>query len=199
MWARNTAAPRLSVHPPHAEDRRSRRVPPGGLMVASSVSSARSRNDVFYATRLPFDPGSPSAGCAQPERSTSYVEELWSPILTLRGEIGRQKHTLIASVYFRRVALRVFLSQAGPQLDLEFFKLSITFGSDVALGRLQYEKGDPVGSPSSGSLCRQKTSGHSSQRGQGRWRAGTSRRSHAGAAGPRRLTPLRRGTCGCRV
>jgi hypothetical protein len=39
-------------------------------------------------------------------------------------------------------------------LDLECFTLGITFGSDVGPGRLQYEKGDPVGSPSSGSLCR---------------------------------------------
>jgi len=82
-------------------------------MVASSVSSARSRNDVVYATRLPFDPGSSPAGCAQPVRSTSYVEELWSPILALRSEIGRLKHTLIASVYFQRAALRSFSLRRG--------------------------------------------------------------------------------------
>ncbi len=35
-------------------------------------------NDVFYATRLPFDPGSPTAGCARAQWSTSYMEELWS-------------------------------------------------------------------------------------------------------------------------
>jgi hypothetical protein len=75
------------------------------------------------------------------------VEELWSPILTLRAEIGRQKHTLIASVYFRRVALRVFLSQAGPQLDLEFFKLSITFGSDVGSIAFSTKKATRLGRP----------------------------------------------------
>jgi hypothetical protein len=82
-------------------------------MVASSVSSGRSRNDVVYATRLPFDPGSSSAGSAQPERSTSYVEELWSPILALRSEIDRRKHTLIACVYFQRTALRSFSLRRG--------------------------------------------------------------------------------------
>jgi hypothetical protein len=123
-------------------------------MVASSVSSDRSRNDVVHATRLPFDPGSSSADCAQPEWSTSYVEELWSPILTLRPEMGRRKHTLIACVYFPARSAEIFLSQAGPQLDLKCFTLSITLGSDVGPDRLQYEKGDPVGSPSSGSLCR---------------------------------------------
>jgi hypothetical protein len=34
-------------------------------------------------------------------------------------------------VYFQRTALKVFLSQAGPQFDLELFKLSITFVLDV--------------------------------------------------------------------
>ena len=126
----------------------------GGPWFASSVSSDRSRSDVVYATRLPFDPGSSSAGSAQPERSTSYVEELWSPILALRPEICRQKHTLIACVYFPAHNAEIFLSQAGPQLDLECFTLSITLGSDVGPDRLQYEKGDPVGSPSPGSLCR---------------------------------------------
>jgi hypothetical protein len=32
-------------------------------------------NDVVYATRLPFDPGSPAWGAA------SYVEGCWSPML----------------------------------------------------------------------------------------------------------------------
>ena len=38
-------------------------------------------NDVFCATRLPFDPGSPTACCAHPRQSPSYVERLWSPYL----------------------------------------------------------------------------------------------------------------------
>jgi hypothetical protein len=41
------------------------------------------------------------------------VEELWSPILALRPEIGRRKHTLIACVYFQRAALRSFSLRRG--------------------------------------------------------------------------------------
>jgi hypothetical protein len=76
--------PRLSVHLPARGkiDAAGGRLP-GGPWFASSVSSDRRRNDVVHATRLPFDPGSPSTGCVHPERSTSYVEELWSPILAL--------------------------------------------------------------------------------------------------------------------
>jgi hypothetical protein len=73
------------------------------------------------------------------------VEELWSPILALRPEIGRQKHTLIDCVYFPARSAEIFLSQAGPQLELECFTLSITLGSDVGLIAFWYEKGDPVG------------------------------------------------------
>ncbi len=38
---------------------------------------------------------------------------------TLLLENRRQKQALIASVYFQRATLRVFLSQAGPRFDLE--------------------------------------------------------------------------------
>jgi hypothetical protein len=51
--------PRLSVHLP-VGDRRSRRVPRGEPIVAY-VSFARKGNDVFYATRQPFNPGSSTA------------------------------------------------------------------------------------------------------------------------------------------
>jgi hypothetical protein len=50
--------------------------------------------------------------------SPSYVEELWSPSSYAAMENRRLKPTLIASVHFRRAALRVFLSQAGPRFDL---------------------------------------------------------------------------------
>jgi hypothetical protein len=89
-----------------------------------------------------------------PERSTSYVEELWSPILALRPEILQAKAHANCLRLFPARSAEIFLSQAGPQLDLECFTLSITLGSDVGPIRLQYEKSDPVGSPSSGSLCR---------------------------------------------
>jgi hypothetical protein len=64
-------------------------------------------------------------------RSTSYVEELWSPGLARVREKVQAKADAYCQRSFSRRALRVFLSQAGPQFDLALFKLSITFGSDV--------------------------------------------------------------------
>ena len=76
------AGPRLSVHLPHGR----------------STQQARQRSDqVFHATRLPFDPGSPAAGCACPRRSPSYVEGLWSPSLDTSRKNDKLKPTLIAS------------------------------------------------------------------------------------------------------
>jgi hypothetical protein len=86
---------------------------------------------VFYAARLPFDPGSPAAGCACPRRSLSYVEGLWSPSLGTFAENGKLKHTLIASVLFQRNAQRVFLSQAGPRFDLALVQAEHHLASDV--------------------------------------------------------------------
>jgi hypothetical protein len=70
---------------PDPGDRRSRRAPPVGPR-SRSLSRPGKPNDVFYATRLPFDPGSATAGCAHLQRFPSYVEELWSPNLTRRLE-----------------------------------------------------------------------------------------------------------------
>jgi hypothetical protein len=84
----------------------------------SFVCLARPKpNDVVQATRLPFDPGSPSAGCAA-ARSASYVEEFWSPSLRALWKIRRLKRTHNSSDLFQCRALRVFLSQAGPRFGL---------------------------------------------------------------------------------
>jgi len=52
----------------------------------------RVANELVYATRLPFDPGSPAWGAA------SYVEGCWSPVLAechckLAGESNTYSHT----------------------------------------------------------------------------------------------------------
>jgi hypothetical protein len=113
-----------------------------------SVSSGRSRNDVVHATRLPFDPGS-SSGTVDVLRGGALEPDPRTPA----GNWQAKAHANCLRLFPARSA-EIFLSQAGPQLDLESFTLSITLGSDVGPDRLQYEKGDPVGSPSSGSLCR---------------------------------------------
>jgi hypothetical protein len=79
-------------------------------------------NDVVHATRLPFDPGSPAW------ESTSYVEGSWSPV---RRGVTKNRRVKATRSYTREspatIPGRTFLSQAGPQVGLEFFKLSITF------------------------------------------------------------------------
>src|SRR3954447_20935034 len=79
-------------------DRRSRRAPTVGH--GRVLCHVRPKpNDVFYATRLPFDPGSPTIGRACSRRSTSYVEGLWSP--SLGGAVGKEQAK--ANAYCQRV------------------------------------------------------------------------------------------------
>jgi hypothetical protein len=70
-------------------------------------------DDVFYATRLPFDPGSPTAGCAYPWRSKSYVEELWSPNFERELENSQAKAHTSCQRSFQRVAPRSFSLKRG--------------------------------------------------------------------------------------
>jgi len=101
--------------------------------------------DVFYATRLPFDPGSPAAA--------SYVEEHWSPAL-LRFPTNTQAKAELNSAlnYLARKTQRdlslsggasivIRASQAGhhPLVLVEF--------------RCKNDEGDPLGSPSLELLC----------------------------------------------
>ena len=59
-------------------DRRSRRAQPGSC--GSHLFVGSEPNDVFCATRPPFDPGSTRPGCANAIAS-SFVEGFWSPAL----------------------------------------------------------------------------------------------------------------------
>jgi hypothetical protein len=68
-------------------------------------------------------------------------------------EKGKLKRTLIASAYFQRTTLRVFLSQAGPRFDLELLQVEHHLWFRLWLIAFTNKKGDPVGSPSSGLLC----------------------------------------------
>jgi hypothetical protein len=53
---------RLSVHPPSDGRSTQQASATCRALVACSVTSGRGPNDVFHATRLPFDPGSPATG-----------------------------------------------------------------------------------------------------------------------------------------
>ena len=90
-----------------------------------------SANDLVYATRLPFDPGSPSCRCER-RRSSSDVEELWSPAHLRSGKNGRQKQQgVLSALFLPRTQRDAFLSQAGPQVDLMCVTLSITLSHSI--------------------------------------------------------------------
>jgi hypothetical protein len=73
-----TGCKRLSVHPPLG---RSTQQAGSGCRRPSGLHVTRGRlpSDVVHATRLPFDPGSPTADAQIRKRSPSYVEGRWSP------------------------------------------------------------------------------------------------------------------------
>jgi len=61
----------------------------------------------------------------------SYVEGLWSPSLGRSVEKRRQKQTLLRCRLFARDVRGVFLSQAGPRVDLGFLKLGIILSLSI--------------------------------------------------------------------
>src|SRR5207245_2879607 len=70
-------------------------------------------------------------GALEPEPHTSLLEN------------RRLKQTLIASVYFQRATLRVFLSQAGPRFDLELVQAEHHPWFRTLIDRPQTEKRRP--------------------------------------------------------
>jgi hypothetical protein len=73
----------------------------------------------------------------------SYVEGLWSPSLGRSVRKAQAKADAIAMSSFHSRRARVFLSQAGPRVDLGFLKLSITLSLNQV--RLRNDRGDPLG------------------------------------------------------
>ena len=93
-------------------------------------------------------------------RSSSYVEELWSPKLSCHSEKAHAK----ANANCTRVIparTEVFLSQAGPRFELELphSEHHLHSGSECRTGKREWsggatKKGDPFGSPSTGLVWR---------------------------------------------
>jgi hypothetical protein len=143
---------RPSVHLPAWGDRRSGRLPRRRAVIASHVLVRLTPNDVVYATRLPFDPGSFGDGCACRDRRASYVEGLWSPSLA----IGRLNCTLKLTLYSvcnSNALRRVFLSQAGPRFGLEPVQAGHHLSS-VTQFLSPKRRRRPLGSPSLGVCVR---------------------------------------------
>jgi hypothetical protein len=72
----------------------------------------RKPNDVFHATRLPFGPGS-TISC---NRTPSYVEGFWSPILARTLEKRRLKLALIRPSHSQRAAAENLSLSGGASI-----------------------------------------------------------------------------------
>jgi hypothetical protein len=105
-------------------------------------------NDVVYATRLPFDPGSP--------RAASYVEEHWSPAL-LRFPENRQAKAEPNSAlnYLARKVQRNLSLSGGASIAIRVSQAGhhpLFFGGRQG----KNDEGDPLGSPSLKLVCGKK-------------------------------------------
>src|ERR1700759_4226679 len=87
---------------------------------------------------------------------------------------------------------RTFLSQAGPQLNVELLKLSITFWLSVVDLPSETKKATHWVALSCGGVVR-GSSARTSREGRIHWRTVASGRSHAGRAGSTRASPVQRG------
>ena len=119
---RSRNGPPLHPRPPSGNVDAAGRPTRSGLFPLPMSRSARKPNDVVQATRLPFDPGSSTAGCAVRCDRRPTWRGFGARASHAVPEIGRLKHTRIASVNFRRTAPRDFLSQAGPRFELDWFQ-----------------------------------------------------------------------------
>src|SRR2546430_17616490 len=87
-------------------------------------------------------------------RASSYVEELWSPILARRTGNAQAKADAYWPMDFSARGCRDLSLSGGASISPQnCFKLRITFCS-TSSGRLSNKKATHVGSPSSGSLLR---------------------------------------------
>jgi hypothetical protein len=95
----------------------------------------------FYATRLPFDPGSPNPA--------SYVEGLWSPAPARLRENRRQKPLLFQQrLSCTRSVAGPFSLRRGLESVQLFFNLRITWFLCRWIW-LRNDEGDPLGRPRS--------------------------------------------------
>jgi hypothetical protein len=87
----------MGQRPPPSSAERGDRCSGDAIACVPSVSRRPSPRDVVHATRLPFDPGSPAAGCAARGSSSSCVEGRWSPSLTVSVENSQAKANAICA------------------------------------------------------------------------------------------------------
>jgi hypothetical protein len=146
---------RNAPRPPSTPDTRGRR---SGTAAPVSLELWHGRlapNDVFYAARLLFDPGSPYAA--------SYVEEHWSPALLRFPTNAQAKAELNSALnYLARKAQRNLSLSGGASIVIRASQAG--HHPLVLVGfRCKNDEGDPLGSPSLKLVCGQNASSHTSR------------------------------------
>ena len=137
---------------PRAGDRRSRRAPHRGLgrLLCHVRADAERCCPCHSPTLRPWitDHLLRTSGAVDVLRGGALEPEPHAPFGKSPG-----KSTSVCQWFFPAVALRVFLSQAGPQFNLVLLQAGHHLLVPTLTDRPQNDKGDPVGSPSSGLLC----------------------------------------------
>jgi len=115
--------------PLHPRPLRGRRCSGGPILGGRSRPLSRpprKPNDVVQATRLPFDPGSPTAGCAIRDGRRPTWRSFGARASRTSPKIGRQKPELNTSIHFFSVREESFSLRRGLDSVSSFFKLGIT-------------------------------------------------------------------------
>ena len=134
------------LHPRPRRERRCSGVPILGDRTRPVSRPPRKPNDVVQATRLPFDPGSPTAGCAIRDGRRPTWRSFGARASRTSPEIGRQKPELNTSIHFFLRAGGVFLPQAGPRSGLVLLQAGHHLASCRSVTS-RNDEGDPLGRP----------------------------------------------------
>src|SRR5919197_560934 len=114
----------------------------------TNVSSGRSQNDVFQATRLHFGPGSQTLELVGVLRGGALEPDSRS----LSGKAHAKARAVFPTLFSAPRRRAIFLPQAGPQFVLGLLQAEHHLWFRT-LSSPSNDKGDPFGSPSTGSLC----------------------------------------------
>ena len=139
---------------------------------------ASTPNDVFHATRLPFDPG--STGLSQTASRRPTWRSFGARSLQADWKMRRLKLTLNSPLDFQHTAAEDLSLSGGASIrSRTCFKLSITFVFDVVWSPSETKKATRLGRPRLACYAARGSSAKSSQRGLRRSRAGESHLSDA--------------------
>ncbi len=190
--ARPTASSPLRPSP-EAGDRRSRRARPGrpGRALCLVGSTPRTMLSMPLANPSTLDRRPP---VAHRRRSSSYVEELWSPSLAQHTRNFQAKaHLYLPGDFSARVHQGSFSLWRGLNSIQCLSRRASPLPSGLAGRPSETKKATRLGRPRLACYAARRPSAHASQRERGRTRTEASRRRSSGTSPPRRLPSHRWG------